>query len=301
MAEGDRAEHDFLGQLLGLGFHHQHALGGAGDHEFEFAALHLVRGRVEDVLAVLVADARGGHRAEERDARKRKRGRAADHGDDVGVVLQIVAQHGGDDLHLVAEALGEQRADRPVDQTALQHLGLARPALTLEEAAGDLARGECLLLVVHRQREEILPGPGALHADRGAQHDRVAVAGQHGAIGLAGDLAGFQDQLAAAPVEFLAKVVEHSVGPVDARHRRTASRTPRGPTGGRRRLGSHGKRGLRLAGGAGAAAGHVAGNAVAGPTPLGRRNGGLSVRRVSRRWRAMPALTALPRTTMVRG
>jgi hypothetical protein len=28
---------------------------------------------------------------------------------------------------------------------------------------------------------------------------------------LAGDLAGFQDQLAAAPVEFLTKIIEHSV------------------------------------------------------------------------------------------
>ena len=81
-------------------------------------ALHLLGGRVEDVLAVLVADAGGGDRAEERDAGQRQRGRAADQGDDVGIVLQVVAQHGGDDLHLVAEAFREQRADRPVDQAA---------------------------------------------------------------------------------------------------------------------------------------------------------------------------------------
>ena len=50
--------------------------------------------------------------------------------DDVGIVLQVVAQHGGDDLHLVAEAVGEQRADRPVDQAGDQHLGfsLGRPS-----------------------------------------------------------------------------------------------------------------------------------------------------------------------------
>ena len=125
MAEGDGAEHDVLGQLLRLGLHHQHALGGAGHHQVELRALHLVGGRVEDVLAVLIADAGGGDRAEERDAGQRQRGRAADHGDDVGVVLQVVAEHGGDDLDLVAETLGEQRADRPVDQAGLQHLGLA--------------------------------------------------------------------------------------------------------------------------------------------------------------------------------
>ena len=68
-------------------------------------------------------------------------------------------QHGGDDLDLVAEALREQRADRPVDQARDQGLVLGGPALALEEAAGDLARGEGLLLVVHGQREEVLARP----------------------------------------------------------------------------------------------------------------------------------------------
>ena len=286
MAEGDGAEHDVLGQLLRLGFHHQHAFRGAGDHQVELAVFNLRGGRVEDVLAVVVADAGGGDRAEERDAGQRQRGRAADQGDDVGVVLQVVAEHGGDDLDLVAEALGEQRADRAVDQAGLQDLGLGRAAFALEEAAGDLAGGERLLLVVHGQREEILAGPGGFHADGGAQHDGVAVAGQHGAVGLAGDLAGFQDQLAAAPVEFLAEVVEHAVVlrmraasadgmPCDLAfpcRREAASRVA--------------WRGLRRA--VGAAAGHVAGNAVAVPAPVGAcRIGGLSVRRVMRRWEAL--------------
>ena len=247
VAEGDGAEHDFLGELLRLGLHHQHAFGGAGDHQVELAALHLVGGRVQDVLAVLIADAGGGDRAEERDAGQRQRGRAADQGDDVGVVLQVVAEHGGDDLDLVAEAVGEQRADRAVDQAGFQDLVLGRAAFALEEAAGDLAGGERLFLVVDGEREEVLAGLGGLHADGGAQHDGVAVAGHDGAIGLAGDLAGFQDQLAAAPVEFLAEVIEHSNVLTDARHRRTAFRSRHRPNwGGRRRLGSHGWRGLRL-------------------------------------------------------
>ena len=36
------AEHDVLGQLLGLGFDHQHAFGGAGDDEVELRVRHLV-------------------------------------------------------------------------------------------------------------------------------------------------------------------------------------------------------------------------------------------------------------------
>ena len=230
VAEGDGAEHDILGQFLRLGLHHQHALDGAGHHQVELAALGLRGGRIEDVLPVLIADAGRGDRAEERDTGQGQRGGAADHGDDVGVVLQVVAEHGGDDLHLVAEALGEQRADRPVDQAADQHLLLGGPAFTLEEPAGDLAGGERLLLVVDGEREEVLARPGGFHPDGGAQNDGVAVAGEHGAVGLAGDLAGFQDQLAAAPVEFLAKVIEHSVQSLSIRrHRRTTFRLRRRP------------------------------------------------------------------------
>ena len=55
------------------------------------ALLALRRGRVQHVLAVDVADAGAGDRAEEGDAGERQRGGAADHGDDVGVVLQVVA------------------------------------------------------------------------------------------------------------------------------------------------------------------------------------------------------------------
>ena len=84
----------------------------------------LIVGGVEDVLAVRVAHAGGADRAEERDAGQRQRRRAADQGDDVGIVFQVVAEHGGDDLHLVAEALGEQRADRAVDQAGLENLCL---------------------------------------------------------------------------------------------------------------------------------------------------------------------------------
>ena len=64
-------------------------------------------------------------------------------------------ENGGDDLGLVAEALGEERADRAVDQARDERLVLARPAFALEVAAGDLARGEGLFLVVDGEREEV--------------------------------------------------------------------------------------------------------------------------------------------------
>ena len=164
MAELDRAEHLGLGELVGLGLDHHHRVLGAGDDQVEpllgvvAQLLHVVDGRVQHVGAVDEADARRADRAHERHAREGQRGGGGDHADDVGVVLHVVGEHGGDDLDLVLEAVDEQRADRPVDQPRGQHLLLGRPRLALEEAARDLAGGVGLLLVVDGQREEVLAG-----------------------------------------------------------------------------------------------------------------------------------------------
>jgi hypothetical protein len=78
-----------------------------------------------------------------------------------------------DDLHFVEEAIGEQRADRAVDQAAGQRFQLARAAFALEEAAGDLAGGVGLLDVVDGQREEVLAGLGLGLGHHGGQHHGV--------------------------------------------------------------------------------------------------------------------------------
>ena len=129
--------------------------------------------------------------------------------DDVGVVLEVMRQHRADDLRLVAEAVGEERPDRAVDQARDQRLLLARPALALEEAAGNLARRERLFLVVDGQREEIDARARRLVRDRRAQHHRVAVRRQHGAVGLARDAPGLEDELAPAPHHFLTCNLKH--------------------------------------------------------------------------------------------
>ena len=211
VAELHGAQHDLFRQLLRLGLDHQHALGRAGDDEVELAELTL-RGRgVQHVATIDPGHARAGNRAHERNARDGQRGRTADQRHDVGVVLQVVAQHGGDDLHLIAEAGREQRTQRAVDQARDQRFALARPALALEEAAGDLASRERLFLVVHRQREEILAGLDRTGADHGAEHNGVAQTRQHSAIGLASDLTCFKRKELAAPGNILAEIlVEHA-------------------------------------------------------------------------------------------
>ena len=122
-----------------------------------------------------------------------------------------MAQHGADDLRLVAIALVEQRPDGAVDQAGDQGLLLARASLALEEAAGDLARGEGLLLVVDGEREEVDALPRALGAHGGAEHDGLAIAGEHGAVGLPRDAARFQGQRAAAPLDGYFLWIQHGL------------------------------------------------------------------------------------------
>jgi hypothetical protein len=62
-------------------------------------------------------------------------------------------QDGDDDLRVILVAVGEERADRTVDQAGDQRLLLARPALALEKAARDLAGGDGIFLVVDGQRK----------------------------------------------------------------------------------------------------------------------------------------------------
>src|SRR5260221_6663669 len=121
-----------------------------------------------------------------------------------------MAEHRADDLRLVQKAGREQRPERPDDSAGDQGLLLGGASFALEEAARDLAGGERLFLIIHGQREEILTRLYRAGADSGAQHGRLAIGRQNGAIGLTGDLARLQDELAAAPNEVLAEYLKHN-------------------------------------------------------------------------------------------
>ncbi len=210
VAEDHGTEHHLLAELFGLALHHQHRAPRAGDDEIELALRELRRPRVEHVLAVDVADARGADRPVERDAADRQRRAGADHRRDVGLHVGVQAQHVDDDLHLVEEAVGEQRPDRAVDEPAGQRLELARAPLALEEAAGDLAGRVGLLDVVDGEREEVLAGLCLTLGDDGGQHDGVFHRDHDGTGALAGDLARLERDGVVAPGEGLRDLVEHA-------------------------------------------------------------------------------------------
>ena len=215
VAELDRAEHLGLRELVGLGLDHHHRVLGAGDDQVEpllgvlAQLLHVVHGRVEHVGAIDEADAGAADRAEERRAGEGQRGRGGDHADHVGIVLHVVGEDGDDDLGLVLEALDEEGPDRTVDQAGGQDLLLGGTALALEEAAGDLARGIGLFLVVHGQREEVEALLRLLLVDDGGEHAGLAVGGDDGGIGLPGDLPRFERERVMAPLDGFLDDVEH--------------------------------------------------------------------------------------------
>ena len=209
MPEHHRTEHLAFGKFLGFGFHHQHGVVRAGDHQIELRFRHLVDGRIEPVLAVEKADARRPDRPHEGNAGNRQRRRGRHQRQDVGIVFHVVAEHGDDHLGLVFIPFGEKRTDRPVDQTRDQRFAFGRTAFALEVAARNLAGGEELFLIIDGEGEKIDAFFGFACSHHGGEHDAFPVAGEHGAVGLAGDFAGFEDELASAPVEFLTCDIEH--------------------------------------------------------------------------------------------
>ena len=166
-----------------------------------FDCSQLRGGRIQQILTVLVADARGGDRAHERQAREHERRRGAEQRRDVGIDLRVHRQHGRDDLHVAPVACGEQRANRSIDEARGQRLLLARPAFALEEAAGDLAGRVGLLLIVDGQREEVASCDVLLVADGRHEDDGVRHVDEHGAVGLPRDDAGFDRDVMGAVLE----------------------------------------------------------------------------------------------------
>ena len=91
-----------LGKLLGLGLDHQHGVVGAGDDEVERALGHLVDGglstyspSIKPTRAAPIGPMNG-------TPERVSAAEAATIAEDVGIVLHVMREHGGDDLRLVA-------------------------------------------------------------------------------------------------------------------------------------------------------------------------------------------------------
>ena len=182
----------------GLDHHDRHVAAvelTTGDDELEHARFALGVGRVRDPLTVgAVGDADRADRPIERDAADHQRGRGGVDRQHVVGVLLVGADHSGDDLGLVAEVLGERRAQRPVGQAAGEDGVLGGATFTTEERTGDLAGGVRALLDVDRQGEEIRPWTYVAGGVGGGQHRRASDAGNDSALTLLGEFAGLEGE-----------------------------------------------------------------------------------------------------------
>ena len=195
----ERVEDLGLGHLAGAALDHQDRLFGAGDDEVHLGLLHRLLARVDDEVALDLADPDRADGLRERDVGDHQGGGGAVHREDVVRRVVVDRQRHVHQLGLTTPALGEERAQRAVDHAGDERALLAGTALALEEAAGDLARGVHPLLDIHRQREEV---DVAQIARRGGGQDaRVAGGDDDGAGGLLGQLARLEGDLSSADLD----------------------------------------------------------------------------------------------------
>ena len=114
-----------------------------------------------------------------------------------------------DDLHFVVEAIGKERSDRTVDQTAGEDFLFGRATFALEKAAGNATRCIKLLDIVDGQGKEVLTGLDRFGTDHGGQHHGVVHGDHHGATGLTGDFTGFHGQRVLTPLNGFLCNIEH--------------------------------------------------------------------------------------------
>ena len=107
VAEVDRFDHVLLGQLVGTGFHHHHALGRASYHQIKLAALDFAEAGVEHEVVAEQAHPHGGHGAIEGDTGQQGCHRGAGDGEHIGWHALIEREAGGHDLDVVAHPAGE--------------------------------------------------------------------------------------------------------------------------------------------------------------------------------------------------
>ncbi|OLN25622.1 hypothetical protein DVDV_3228 [Desulfovibrio sp. DV] len=183
-----------LGNKASAAFDHDHRVAGGGEDQIEHGVgVDLGHGRVQHKLAVDVAHPAAGDGAVEGNlGQVQGRGRAGQ-GQNVRLDGAVGREHRGDDLHFVAEALGEKRPAGAVDQAAHEHFALGGAAdFAAEIGTRDAPGSVGHFLVVDDQGEKAFFLGQGLGADRD-QHNRAAGLDPDRAISLIGQAAGLDD------------------------------------------------------------------------------------------------------------
>ena len=187
-----------LGDFLRGTFIHDDVFFIADIDEVEIAVrLFGVRG-VGNKLTVDATDAHRAERPGPRNIADHQRGARAEDAQNIGVVFAVRAQQHGLHLHFVIPALRKKRADRAVGETAGEDFLFRRTAFAFEVAAGEFSSRRRFFAVVNSQWKKVLAFLGFRRGHGGHENDGFAHLNRHGAVGLFGQLAGFDGDLLVA-------------------------------------------------------------------------------------------------------
>ena len=194
MAEQDGIEDDILRQLIGTGFHHHDSIMGTRHRKVQRGLLPLFLRGIDDKSIIHTSHTHTGNGPHEGDIRYRQGAGGANHRRQFRRIVLLHGEHRGNNLHIIPETLGKQRANRAVNETGAENSITGGTSLPLDESAGNLAGRIHLFLIINRQREEIDPFPGFCGSRGRHQHHRIAIAHENCAIGLLRHLAVLDGQ-----------------------------------------------------------------------------------------------------------
>ena len=191
MRELQRFRHQDFGDFVRAGFHHQDGFLRARDAQIKRGNFHLLQAGVHDELAIHKSDPHRPDRTAKGDVGDHQsRGGGVD-GEHVQRVFGVGGKRHQHDLHLIAHAFGEERAQRAVRQTGNERGIGGGASLTAEEGSGDPAAGIHTFFVIDGQREKVAAFTHGAHRG-GSEHHAVALAQDHRPASLARDPTGFK-------------------------------------------------------------------------------------------------------------
>ena len=171
---------------------------GRRDGHKALAGVALVLRRVHDILAVQIADVRGGRGAVPGNVRVSNDERRADGGDDLNRIVVVLCQNGVRQNDIVAELLVKERAHRAVDKTRDENTAIRGFTLAAVKRAGDAADSVHALFDLDGQREVVNAGLGQGRGNSSDEDDGVAVAADGLGVAELCDLAGLDREGTAA-------------------------------------------------------------------------------------------------------
>ncbi len=179
---------------------HQHFLFIAHINDVQVAGLHLFMGGVGDEGACNTSHAHSADGASPGDVAHAQGGRCAVHRKDVGVVFAVRAEDDALNLHFIQPVVREEGPDGPVDQARGEDFLFRGTPFAFEITAGKFACRTRFFAVIDSEGEEALARLGLAGGNSRNDDDGLTQLDRDGAIGLLGQFARFDDDLAASNV-----------------------------------------------------------------------------------------------------